>query len=121
MTAAVPLLIVVGALTGSWAAALALGTGFGVLRGLAVLLGVRLRTPTALRAFHRRFAAAAEPVRRAVIDVQLAVAVVAAWIATPAPVAAGISIGAVVLGVITMRREPALPARAAAEGVYLDA
>ena len=39
-------------------------------------------------AFHRRFDAWAEPVRQAVIGVQLAVAVIAAWIVAPVVVAA---------------------------------
>ena len=50
-----------------------------VSRGLAVLLTARRRhTTTELFTLHRRFDALGEPVRRAVIVVQLAVAVVAA-------------------------------------------
>ena len=47
-----------------------------------MLLTARLRTTAELFALHRRFDALGEPVRRAVIGVQLAVAVVAtgaAW------------------------------------------
>ena len=55
---------------------------FGLVRGLAVLLTARLHSTAELFALHRRFDALGEPVRRAVIGVQLAVAVVAvgaAW------------------------------------------
>jgi hypothetical protein len=97
MTAAVPLMIVVGAFSANAWAAVAIGTGFGLARGLAVLIGARLRTPAALLAFHRRFDAWGEPVRRAVIGAQLAVAVIAAWIVAPLVVAAGVSIAAAAL------------------------
>jgi hypothetical protein len=97
MTAAVPLLIVTGALGAAPTAALAIGVAFGLARGLAVLLGARLRTPAALTEFHRRFDTRAEPVRHAVIAVQLAVAVVAAWIAAPALVAVAVTLAALAL------------------------
>ena len=83
MTAAVPLLIIVGALTGNPAAALTLGGLFGLVRGGAVLLGARIRTADALYAAHRRFDAWTAPVRDAVIVVQLVVAVAAAWAGLP--------------------------------------
>jgi hypothetical protein len=80
MTAAVFLMIAVGVLGGSpWLAAL-IAVTFGLLRGLSVLIGAPLRTNAALLAFHRRFEAWSEPVRRAVVAVQLLVAVFAAWI-----------------------------------------
>jgi MFS family permease len=59
MTAAVYLTVVVAALTGSPVASVAFGTGFGLVRGLAVLLGAPLTTPQRLRAFHRRIEALA--------------------------------------------------------------
>ena len=77
MTAAVFLTVAMGALTAGPIAAFALGTLFGLVRGLAVLLTARLRTTADLFEFHRRFDALGEPVRRAVIVVQLAVAIVA--------------------------------------------
>jgi hypothetical protein len=83
MTAAVPLLIVVGALSGSPVLALGLGGLFGLLRGLAVLLGSRIRTPEALYAAHRRFDAWTEPVRVSVIAVLLGVAFGAGAIVAP--------------------------------------
>jgi hypothetical protein len=56
------------------------------------LLSAPLRTQADLYAFHRRFAAAGDRVRRAVIVAQLAVAVCAAWAAAPTLVAAGITV-----------------------------
>jgi hypothetical protein len=97
MTAAVPLLIVVGVLTASPEAALGLGVAFGFLRGCAVLLGARIRTPNALYAAHRHVDALTQPVRAAVIAVLLGVAAAAAWIATYPLVAVVISAGAVAL------------------------
>lgn len=91
MTAAVPLLIVVGALSGRPAVGVLLGAVFGLTRGLAVLTGARVRNPTALYALHRRFDSLAEPVRRAVIGVQLVVAAVAAWLVAPVVVAAALT------------------------------
>ena len=77
MTAAVFLTIAMGALTAGPLAALALGVLFGLVRGLAVLLTARLRSTAELFELHRRFDALGEPVRRAVIVVQLAVGIVA--------------------------------------------
>ncbi len=56
-TAAVYLMVVLAALTASPWVALALGLLFGLVRGLAVLLGRRITSPAALAAFHRRFTA----------------------------------------------------------------
>jgi hypothetical protein len=103
MTAAVPLLVVVGVLSGSPAVALALGGWFGLLRGLAVLLGARIRTPDALYAAHRRFDAWTMPVRDAVIVVLLGVAVVGAWLGV-APVFAALVAGAAVPIALRTRR-----------------
>jgi hypothetical protein len=83
MTAAVPLLILMGALTGNPTAAFVLGGLFGLARGCAVLLGARIRTSAALFAAHRQFDAWTAPVRDAVIVVQLAVAVAAACAGLP--------------------------------------
>lgn len=109
MTAAVFVTVAFGALTaGPWAA-LALGVGFGLARGLAVLLTARRHTTTELFALHRRFDALGEPVRRAVIVVQLAVAVVAAgaaWGPVAGLVAAG-GLAIVVLATLGARRREA--------------
>jgi hypothetical protein len=61
MTAATYLVVVLAALTGSPALALATGTVFGLVRGLAVLLSARCRTAAALRQLHLRMSAL-EPV-----------------------------------------------------------
>ncbi|MCU1464467.1 MAG: hypothetical protein JWM72_395 [Actinomycetia bacterium] len=106
MTAAVPLLVVVGALSARPWAGVAVGAAFGLTRGLAVLSGARLRTTSALYAFHRRFAAGAEPVRRAVIAVELAVATAATWIVAPVVVAACLTVTVVVRYVWTRTRAP---------------
>ena len=49
-------MVVLGALTTVPLVALAVGTGFGLVRGLAVLLTRNLADPAGLRSFHRRFA-----------------------------------------------------------------
>src|SRR5215510_6704053 len=77
MTAAVFVTIALGALTAGPVAALVVGVTFGLVRGLAVYLTARVRSTVDLHELHRRFDALGEPVRRAVIGVQLAVGVVA--------------------------------------------
>ena len=102
MTAAVFLTVALGALSASPIAAMLIGVCFGLARGLAVLLTARLRTTAELFALHRRFDALTEPVRRGVIVVQLAVAVVAigaAW----GVVAAGIAAAGLVVAVAIAR------------------
>jgi hypothetical protein len=75
-TAAVYLMILLAALTTVPLVALVLGTFFGLLRGLAVVLTRRLTDASALRAFHRRFTAAGPRVDRAVIGVEIGAAIV---------------------------------------------
>jgi MFS family permease len=82
MTSGVYLTVALAALTGRPAVAAALAVLFGVARGLAIFLGVRLVDPDRLRRFHRRFEEAGPAVRRAVIGLLMAVAVTssaAAW------------------------------------------
>jgi hypothetical protein len=74
-TAAVYLMVVLAVLTGRPLVALAVGTAFGVLRGLAVLLTQRLNSPSALRAFHRRFADRGRAVGRMVTALEATAAV----------------------------------------------
>jgi hypothetical protein len=106
MTAAVFLTVAMGALTaGPWAA-FGIGVCFGTVRGLAVLLTARRRTTAELFALHRRFDDLGEPVRRAVIVVQLVVAVVAvgvAWNIVTALVIAAV-LAVVVLATLGARR-----------------
>lgn len=82
MTSAVYLTVALAALTAEPAIAFGICVLFGLVRGLAILLGVRLTAPDRLRAFHRRFDELGPDVRRAVIGLQLLVAVIAggaAW------------------------------------------
>lgn len=74
-SAAVYLMLALAVLTGRPFAALAIGTGFGLCRGLAVLLTRRLVTPSQLRAFHRRFSERGPAVGRMVTGLEVLVAV----------------------------------------------
>jgi hypothetical protein len=74
-TAALYLMIVLAALTASPATALAVGTLFGLVRGLAVLLGRGITSPAALAAFHRRFTEAGPAALAVVVACELLVAV----------------------------------------------
>ncbi len=105
-TAAVYLMIVLGALTASPVVALAVGTGFGVLRGLAVLLTRRLTTPMELLAFHRRFNEAGPWFGRAAVVVEAAAAaVVAGYLRSPAAVTMiGLALGLSVLSLIVAKK-----------------
>jgi hypothetical protein len=118
MTAAVFLVIGVAILGASPVGALSIALTFALARGLAVLLGAPLRSLAALHAFHRRFDAWAEPVRIAVIAVQLFVAVLAAWVGAGvfAAVVAIVS-GALALSMIRTRRRPARSERASVRDV----
>lgn len=99
VTAGVFVTLGYAALTGDPATAVAIGLLFGVVRGLMVLLGARLDSPSRLRAFHRRFEAAREPSRIAVCTVLLAVAAgAAAWAAGPAGVVVVAAVGGMVIG-----------------------
>ena len=105
-TAAVYLMAVLAILTASPVAALAIGTGFGLLRGLAVLLNRRITDPMDLLAFHRRFFGAGPMVGRVVTTVELIVAILlvgelAVW---PIVVTAALALGAAALaGVLTAK------------------
>jgi MFS family permease len=107
MTAAVFVTILLGALGASVWAGLAVGVWFGFARGMTVWITARATTPAALRSLHRRFDAFAEPVRRAVIVVQLAVAAVALGAGLGvAGMAVGVAI-AVAVAVPVLRRSAA--------------
>ena len=98
-TAGLYLMILLAALTGSPALAVALGAGFGLVRGLAILAGRSITSTDGLLAVHRRFAALRQPVRLAVVGVLLAVGVVAAtaWLGVAGLVGAGAVAVAIVL------------------------
>ena len=99
-TAAVYLMVVLGALTGRPEVALAVGVAFGLVRGLAVTLTRNVTSPTALLVFHQRFAALRPWADRGVVAslVVASMALATAVGAVPAAVIAG-SIGAGTLGV----------------------
>jgi hypothetical protein len=82
-TSAVYLMIVLAALAGHPVWALALGTGFGLVRGLSVLLGRNITNPDALRAFHFKFYAAGPKVGRITVVSQMAAAVTIGWVLSP--------------------------------------
>ena len=101
-TSAVYLMIATAALTASPVAAFAVLTGFGLVRGLAVLLGRGLTSPERLMSLHRRLAELLPTAQRGIVLVQagvLAVAAGAAWGPVPAVV-----LGALGLAVTAARR-----------------
>jgi hypothetical protein len=106
-TAAVYLMIVLGVLTGLPWVALAVGTGFGCLRGMAVLLTRHLNDPAALRAFHRRFFRVGPVVDRVVVGVEVgSAAVIALWLHTPSVVlVVGTAAVATVVTVVVSARQ----------------
>jgi hypothetical protein len=90
-TAAVYLMIALGALTGRPLMALAVGTCFGMLRGSAVLLTRHVTDPSGLRAFHRRFFHAGPVVGRMVLGVELGSAILIVWsLGAPSSVAVAV-------------------------------
>lgn len=103
-TAAVYLMIVLGALTGRPAVALTVGIGFGLLRGTAVLLTRRLVDPPGLRAFHRRFFAAGPVVGRVVLVAEMGSAfAIAGWLVGLASTGAALDlIVAVSVAIVTV-------------------
>jgi hypothetical protein len=112
MTSALVLLVALAALTGDPLVALALGTLFGLARGLGVLPGSRLTTPAKLIEFHRRFDARSAASRQLVIVVEYLVAVVGVGAAgglVPAVVAAVVAGTLFALGA---RRRADAPANA---------
>jgi hypothetical protein len=110
-------LIGVGVVGASPVAAIGLGAFFGFLRGLAVLLGAPLRSTAVLLAFHRRVDAWAEPVRLAVIGVQLLGAIVAAWVAVGIGFAIVVTVISTAVAVVSLRNaRPATDASAMSFG-----
>ncbi len=104
-TAAVYLMIALGALTGAPVIAFLLGTLFGLLRGLAVLLTRKQSNPTLLRAFHRRFVAAGVKVGRMVVVVELcAVVALTAVVRSPTVTVVVVALLTLTACVATARR-----------------
>lgn len=98
MTAAVYLVPVLGALSGSPWFALCCGLLFGLVRGLAILLTSAVRSPTQLRELHRRLAALAPRSLQVVLTLELGVAL---GFAAPAG-AAGVALVTVAIVVATV-------------------
>jgi hypothetical protein len=106
MTAGVFLVVVLAAVTANPVAAVAICTGFGLVRGLAVILTARADSPARLRDMHARFDRVGPAVRVAVILVELAVAVtvlgaqwsLAGWFIGFVLVAATVAVGMVAAG-----------------------
>ena len=98
-TAGMYLTILLTALTGNPLAALAIGAGFGLVRGLAIYAGRSITTTDRLLAAHRRFGALRRPVRLVTIGVMLAVGVVAAgaWAGVAGAVSAAAAAAAIVV------------------------
>jgi len=109
-TAAVYLMIVLGALTTDPVTAVGLGVAFGTLRGLAVLLTRTLDGPGALRAFHRSFDAAGPVVARTVVGVEVAVSLALA-LALRSPIAVAGVATATAVGLVVATRGRRVPAR----------
>jgi hypothetical protein len=82
-TSAVYLMIVLGALAGHPVWAIALGAGFGLVRGLSVLLGRTITSPDALRTFHFKFYAAGPKVGRITVITLMVAAVAVGWALSP--------------------------------------
>lgn len=102
MTFAVPLVVLLGGLSGSPVAAVGLGTAFGALRGATVFLTARASNPARLRELHRRLDACGPAVRRAAMGVQVGAAVAlmlaAAGVVGGNPTGAATSVGLSVAG-----------------------
>lgn len=115
VTAAVYLTVVAAALTGDAATAFGIGVLFGLVRGLAIFLGVELTTQARLVEFHRRFESAREASRLATVGSLIAVGVVAAGVAIGVgAAAAALAVGA---GVVATRRPDQMRVRPTALGV----
>jgi hypothetical protein len=96
MTAALYLLLVVSALTQSVALCLILGAVFGLVRGLAVLLGRNIKDPESLRSFHRRFSAIGPKIRLLTVAIESSCAVafvMALWESDLLAILAGAVVG----------------------------
>ncbi len=106
VTSAVYLTVALGALTAEPLVAFALGTGFGLVRGLAILVGRRATTTEALMALHRAIDRWSSPSRLATAGVQAAVAAVTLALVTPLAGPA-VAVAGVAALALTVRRQQA--------------
>jgi hypothetical protein len=107
MTPALYLMILTAALTAEPWVALASAASFGLIRGLAVLLGRRITDAQSLTMFHQQLHDAEPRVWRALVGVESVVAFVCAWVVSPW---AALGLILVAVPIVTSRR---LPSRAA--------
>ena len=91
--AALYLMIVLAALTADPWVALSIGALFGLVRGLAVLLGLGITTAQALTAFHRRFTNAWPVMLGVVVASETAVALLCASLLSPWAAVAVVALG----------------------------
>jgi len=119
-TAAVYLMIVLGALTGDPAVAFLLGTLFGVLRGLAVLLTRNQTNPTLLLSFHRRFVAAGIAVGKVVVVIEFGAVVVLAVVVRSPAVTVVVAVLLAVVACVAVARLRIRAARPRSEGEPVD-
>ena len=106
-TAALYLMIVLAALTATPAAALGIGVLFGLVRGLAVLLGRGITSPATLADFHRRFTRAGPVVLGVVTACEAAVAITFAAVLSPWVALALLLLGAAAAASRARRHLPA--------------
>jgi MFS family permease len=109
MTAATYLLVLLSAVSGSPSSALGAGLLFGLVRGAAVVLSSRCRTPQALLAVHRRLSELETTSLRVVMAVEIIAAV---GLAAAASGRVGVAVVAVTVALIAAG--PVLTARASA-------
>lgn len=109
-TAALYLMIVLAALTASPATALGVGALFGLVRGLAVLLGRGITSPAGLAEFHRRFTRAGTMVLGVVMAYELATATVFTAVLSPWLALALLLVLGAVAASRVRRRTPSAPA-----------
>lgn len=105
MTAAVYLVPVLGALSGSPVFALSGGLLFGIVRGLSILLTATVRTPAQLRGLHRRLDGWATRSLYVVLVLEVSATVV---FATSAGAAAGVAAVAATIVLVMVRRSAAV-------------
>jgi hypothetical protein len=116
MTPALYLMIALAALTAEPWVAVVVSASFGLLRGLAVLLGRRITDAQSLTAFHRRFHDAQPVVWRVLVLVEGVVALACAWLVSPwaVPALASVGVAIVLSGRSRSRSRSRLPSEAAA-------
>jgi hypothetical protein len=121
-TAGVYLTILLTALTGEPLLAVAIGAGFGLIRGLAIFAGRTITSTDDLLAVHRRFGALRRPVRLATIGVLFGVGIVAAgaWVGVVGVVAAALATVAIV-GVSNLSHRDRATAEPAGEAMTAGA